>query len=223
MQDRAAGCARPTVRLASVLLIVLFAVVSPTRAGPLKECGEPGADLKQGVLDGAGLNRVLAGCGELLQSQPDNPYINFQMGFAFDAGGEDERAIAFYTKAIELKSDFARAYNYRGNLYNRKNDSQRALADQTKAIESDPKDYRNYASRFDANYNLGKYDAAIADMSKVIELIPKEDYLQFYKRGECYEKLGNTDAAISDYRKAATLANGSFPPITNALARLGAE
>lgn len=210
--------ARCAIHAAGAFIAILAA---PAWSEPLKECGEPGADLKQGVLDFAGLNRVLAGCGELLQTQPNNPYVHFQIAFTFDAAGEGDRALPYYAKAIELKPDFGEAYNYRGNLLNRKYDSQGALADQTKAIESDPGNHRYYSSRFDANYNLGNYQAAIADISKAIELIPKEDYILFYSRGDCYEKLGKQDAAISDYKKAAALAKGSFPPVTNALQRLG--
>ena len=46
-----------------------------------------------------------------------------------------EGAMADYNKAIELKPDFAEAYNNRGNLKTKMNDLQGALIDFDKAIE----------------------------------------------------------------------------------------
>jgi len=47
-------------------------------------------------------------------------------------------ALANYTKAIQLRPDYARAYYNRGLVKFNKNDLEGALADFTKAIELNP-------------------------------------------------------------------------------------
>ena len=45
--------------------------------------------------------------------------------------GDHDEAICHYTRAIELKSDNAEAYNNRGVAYGKKGDVDRAIADLT--------------------------------------------------------------------------------------------
>jgi Flp pilus assembly protein TadD len=54
----------------------------------------------------------------------------------------NDRAIADYNRAIELKPDHASAYNYRGLAYSAKGDNDQAIADYNRAAElfTDPGD-----------------------------------------------------------------------------------
>ena len=52
--------------------------------------------------------------------------------------GDFDRAIADFNRAIELKPDYAEAYNNRGNAYSDKGDFDHAIADFSKAIELKP-------------------------------------------------------------------------------------
>lgn len=220
---RFSNAARRRMLAAVVAVLGLMQAPGELSAEPLKECGDPNADLKQGTLDTPELNQILAGCGELLNRDSLNPYIYFNIGLAFEAGGERDKAISYYSKAIGIKGDFVRALNYRGNVYNLNGDSVSALADQTRAISADPKDYESWHSRYDANYNLKNYRAAINDITKAIELAPKEDFLLYYNRGETYEKLGDAEAAKADYTKADAILPYTFPPLENAMKRLGQQ
>ncbi len=60
-------------------------------------------------------------------------------GNAWDGKGDYDRAIADYTKAIEIDPKYANAYYSRGIAWGKKGNSDRAIADYTKAIEIDPK------------------------------------------------------------------------------------
>jgi len=61
-------------------------------------------------------------------------------GLAYKANGDLDRALADYTKAIELDPKDAYAYYNRGLHYRAKGDLDHAIADYRKAIELDPKD-----------------------------------------------------------------------------------
>ncbi|MFA7361264.1 MAG: tetratricopeptide repeat protein [Candidatus Kapaibacterium sp.] len=115
-----------------------------------------------------------------------------------------EKAIADYTKAIELKPDDADAYWSRGNAYYYLQKYDEAIADYTKAIELKPDDADAYNNRGIAYRKLEKYDEAIADFSKAIELKP--DYaLAYYNRGVAYYDLKKYEEVIADYTKAIEL------------------
>ena len=58
-----------------------------------------------------------------------------------------EKAIADYTKAIELRPDYASAYYNRGKVFLGLKNYEKAIADYTKAIELRPDDASAYDNR----------------------------------------------------------------------------
>jgi len=113
-------------------------------------------------------------------------------------------ANADFTKAIELGTKDAYAYNNRGLVYNELKKYPEAIAEYTKAIDLDPK-YR------DAYHNRGvvyeiqkKYAEAIADYTKAIHLVPNYVY-SYIGRGNAYIGLKKYAEAIANYTKAIEL------------------
>ncbi len=88
-----------------------------------------------------------------------------------------DRAIADYTTAIQLKPDYAEAYNNRGFAYYLKGNEERAIADYTRAIELRPNYPKAYNSR-GVVYLAGGYGRAkaIADFDRAIALKPDFRY-----------------------------------------------
>jgi tetratricopeptide (TPR) repeat protein len=74
-----------------------------------KAIGESGAKLLAGDVDGAmdAANRAVDANGE-------NPYAHYQLGLAASKQGNHKRATEAFTRATELKSDFAYAHLYAG-------------------------------------------------------------------------------------------------------------
>ncbi len=60
------------------------------------------------------------------------------LGNAFDKKGDLDRAIQYYTKAVELEPNHPVAYCNRGRIYNQKGETDKAVADYTKVIELQP-------------------------------------------------------------------------------------
>jgi tetratricopeptide (TPR) repeat protein len=98
-------------------------------------------------------------------------------GENFSGVHQYDRAIADYTTAIQLKPDYAEAYNDRGFAYYLKGDAERAIADYTRAIELRPNYPKAYNSR-GVVYMAHGYGAAksVPDFDRAIALKPDFRY-----------------------------------------------
>lgn len=76
-----------------------------------------------------------------------DPEFYLKRGEALCGARQHDRAIADYTTAIQLKPDYAEAYNDRGFAYYLKGNGERAIADFTRAIELRPNYPKAYNSR----------------------------------------------------------------------------
>src|SRR5262245_52849608 len=112
-----------------------------------------------------------------------------------------DRAIADYTTAIQLKPDYAEAYNDRGFAYYLKGDFERAIADFTRAIELRPNYPRAYNSR-GVVYMTGGYGAAksVPDFDRAIELQP--DFRYAYINRANARLFSHPRLALQDFHRA---------------------
>jgi tetratricopeptide (TPR) repeat protein len=86
-------------------------------------------------------------------------------------------AINAYSHAIQLRPDFAEAYNDRGFAYYLSGDAERAIADLTRAIELRPNYPKAYNSRGVVYMSNGYGSSrAIADFDRAIALKPDFRY-----------------------------------------------
>jgi tetratricopeptide (TPR) repeat protein len=120
------------------------------------------------------------------------------------AKGDFNDAIENFTKAIELNSKDAEAYNDRGCAKNAKSDFDGAIADYNKAIELHSNYTLAYTNRGLTKHLKGDENGAIADWTKAIELDPKLA-LPYYNRGTSEYHAGNRDTAMADLDKAIEL------------------
>jgi len=131
-------------------------------------------------------------------------YAYYSRGVAHGRSGDADRAIADYTKAIELKPDRMTVYYNRGVIYHKKGEIDRAIADYTKAIELEPDGSGPYSNRGAAYKAQGDHDAAIRDLTRAIELNPG-NAAAHNNRGASYNAKGDYDAAIRDFDRAIEL------------------
>jgi tetratricopeptide (TPR) repeat protein len=125
----------------------------------------------------------------LCQTKAEQAAAYFNQGIAASKWhGEDDvgyrkmlrKAIADFTKAIQLKPDYAEAYFQRG-LTKRLvplQDDRGAIGDFTKAIQLKPDYAIAYANRGYVRARMMDFDGAIADYTKAIELKP--DVVSFF-------------------------------------------
>ncbi|MCY4568827.1 MAG: tetratricopeptide repeat protein, partial [Candidatus Poribacteria bacterium] len=115
-----------------------------------------------------------------------------------------ESAIADFTEAIKLKSDYPSAYNNRGRAYFTEGELENAIKDFSKAVELMPRCPEAYHYRGLAYFRKGNSDNAIADLNEVIRLNPN-DVVAYHRRGIVYLRNGDFDSAIIDLDKAIHL------------------
>ncbi len=140
-----------------------------------------------------------------------------------DEVGDLDKAIAKYSKAIDLDPYNSKTYTARGAAYYMKvsihsirRDSVRvpimddvesfdkAIEDYSKAIDLDSKGVEAYINRADAYKAICEWAKAIPDYSEAIELKP--DNADFYrKRANAYLENGEYDEAIKDYNEVENL------------------
>jgi tetratricopeptide (TPR) repeat protein len=138
------------------------------------------------------------------------------MGNVFAQRGQRERAISYYSRALELKPDIAEAYNNRGNVYNGKGACDLAIQDYTRAIELKPDYAEAYYNRGYAYGERHDYDGAIRDFTEAIELKP--DYAEAYKnRAIAFYFLKQHDKAWADVKKCRQFGGTPHPDFVKQL------
>lgn len=112
-----------------------------------------------------------------------------------------DKAMVDFSRAIELKSNYADAYYNRGLVYNNWGKYNEAIKDYNSSIQSRSQFAPVYYYRGNAYYNLGKYDSALADFKRAIELKYNSVSL-YYNRGLIYYNQGKHVDAINDFNSA---------------------
>ena len=125
----------------------------------------------------------------------------FQKGRHAKSKRDNYEKISYFTKAINIKPDYAEAYYYRGRA---ECDNDKAIADFSKVLELDPNWDDVYYWRGRMYFDKSDYDEALMDFSKAIELDPNW-MLAYQHRAMTYEAKGQDDKAIADYSKAIRL------------------
>jgi lipoprotein NlpI len=139
---------------------------------------------------------------------PNGPDFYSKRGEAPSSAHEYDRAIADYTTAIELKLDYAEAYNDRGFAYYLKGDGEHAIADFTRAIELRPNYPKAYNSRGVAYLSHGYGTAkSVPDFDRAIELKP--DFRYAYINRANARLASHPWLALQDFHRA-----GMYPECT---------
>jgi tetratricopeptide (TPR) repeat protein len=132
-------------------------------------------------------DRTISGCTLIIQDQSlgveDLAIAYTRRGFAYDAKGDIESAIADYTEVIRLDAKAANVYYSRGHAYQARGDSEQAIADYSEAIRLD-------------NESGGSFGIVKGG---------EEESTVYYDRGLAFHARGDYDRAIADYREAITL------------------
>lgn len=113
-------------------------------------------------------------------------------------------AIADYTEAISLKSDFVNAYSNRGLAKYNLDDYQGAIADYNKAISLKSDIGEVYFNRGLARGKLEDYQGALVDFTKANKLKPDNAEI-YYNRGLTKGKLQDFQGALADFTKTIKL------------------
>ena len=167
--------------------------------------------------------RLTEGVSEVSESVEDSAESFYNRGLnlvGFGGNVRYDRAIAHFTKAIELNPDFASAFHSRAYAYYSIDDYPRSIADYTQAIELNPDFASAFHSRANAYYEMADYPRAITDYTQAIQLNPGSPY-SYFGRGAAYGKLGDRKLADDDYAMAALLEDGSVEDLAESFYNCG--
>ena len=120
------------------------------------------------------------------QSIHESAYTEFYRGLTYQLKGDEskdsdekqaayEKAVVYYTRALELKPDLPEVYTNRGNVYRGIDEIDKAIEDYNSATELDPNDANAYNNRGNAYFDKNEVDKAIEDYNTAIELKPDYD------------------------------------------------
>jgi tetratricopeptide (TPR) repeat protein len=125
------------------------------------------------------------------------------------------KAILYYTKAIQLDSEFTLAYLERATAYSGLKEYSQAIPDYDKVLELDKDNTIAYADRGLANLAIGRYMAATVDLGDAIRHKGENSNslsMSYEYRGDAFAKMGSYRDAIENYSQAIKyqLANMTF-------------
>ena len=149
-------------------------------------------------------------------------YDPFRLGNEFYESENYDKAIEYYTKAIELGQKHADVYNNRGLAYLEKRDHGHAIKDFNEASSLAPKYADIYYNRGVAYLEMGDYRPAIKDFNEAIRLQLNSADVHNH-RGRAYLRIGKHDRALEDFNKAIELKPDFAKAYNNRAVILGRE
>lgn len=163
-------------------------------------------------------SRALEQFLEALKLYPDDPYLHYDLAYAYDMKGMLDKTEYHLKEAIRLKPDYSDAYNYLGFIYFGRGEVEEAIKYYHKALDNEL-----YMTPQTAHNNLGlaylrlkEYGKAKLHLEEAVRLVP--DYAIAYNNlGKAYEGLGQYDKARFSYEQAVKF----FPQYADAYLNLG--
>jgi predicted O-linked N-acetylglucosamine transferase (SPINDLY family) len=120
------------------------------------------------------------------------------------AQGDRDKALALYSKVIELAPERALPYYKRGNLLKDRGQLEESLADYDRAITLDPGYAYALCNRGVVLSRLNRFEAALDSYDRAIVLTP-DDALAHFNRAEVLRELKRTEEALASYNRALAI------------------
>lgn len=199
LADRGFACLQAGKPVRSIAWFSELIGASPTNARGYLNRG--GVYMQLGQLD-AGLEDY----SQVVKFEPEHFEGWYNRGLARLAMRQYDEAIADLTEAIRLRPDMAHAYCNRGLSYLSRSERARARSDFDKGLELRVDMPLCYFGRGEVELADGQYQDAIETLTHGINLQPTAK--AFVSRATAYERLGERDNALKDYRDALSLRPG---------------
>ena len=140
-------------------------------------------------------------------ADPRNAREAFDAGLRLTQATRYEQAALNFSRAIDLKPDFAEAYRMRGRVYVAEYSPDPAIKDFSKLIELKPNDAGALVERGLARLDKKDYQNAIADADRAIALDPKLGRA-YNLRATARRAAGDPARALADFTRAVELEPG---------------
>jgi len=196
LAKRAFACLKERKPLQSIALFSELIGIEPNNAQAYLNRGSTYVGMGQ-------LDAGLKDYSHVIELEPGHFEGWYNRGASRLAARQYDEAILDLTETIRLKPDLAYAYCNRGLGYLRKAELEKARADFEKGLKLRLDMPLCYLGRGDIELADGKYRDAIEDLTRGINFKPTAEALAH--RGTAYERLGESEEALRDYRSALSL------------------
>lgn len=147
-------------------------------------------------------------CGEalpifegLVRQQPADPYLRNAIGLCLVCMQMRSPALDHFSRAIQLKPDYASAYFNRAQLFLQSGQFELAIDDFDWTLEQEPRNSIVYWRRGTAKFGLRRYEDAQRDFTQSIECDRSSPY-GYHGRGRVLFQLGKYRDALADFDAA---------------------
>lgn len=141
---------------------------------------------------------------DIISKSPNKARPHVNLGSLYMDRAQWDKALPYFSKAIEINPGFFDAYNNRAAAWYNMQQWANSIADYSKALEIKPESAKLHYSRAIAYNNLGQADKALTDFNRTIEL-DAQNALAYGKRGLLFDKSNQLDKALADYSSAIEL------------------
>ena len=140
---------------------------------------------------------------KVIDEMPSNAYGYYTTGWCYEMEGNDEKAMEYYDKGIDLDKDYPYIFLMRGELYSKMGKEDLARTDYESVLQKDTT-ADNGSCRMYALHFLGKDEEAEAWMEKIIEGDPLEAG-NYYDKACLMSRMGKLSESVEALRKAFEL------------------
>ena len=143
-----------------------------------------------------------------LEYEPTNPVLYTEMGKLYSAKGETEKAKEYFTKAKEVKPDYAEATIQLALLLESEDVMDEAITEMEDLVESDPFNVEALfqLGRLYFNNNRGK---EAIDQFKMVTLLVPDHSNAHYSLGVAYASQNERELAIEEFERVLELNPGN--------------
>jgi hypothetical protein len=139
-----------------------------------------------------------------MEKFPD-AYISYRgLGGAYGERGENEKAIEYFNRSLELNPDDTLSYYNRGIIYGKSGLTDKAREDLSMAVSIEPLNAKFHNELGVALGYLGKYNESIDEFNTAIKLDPQFSKA-YYHRGITYQRMGDSQRSLLDFQVAAQM------------------
>ncbi|NOU08229.1 MAG: tetratricopeptide repeat protein, partial [Hyphomicrobiaceae bacterium] len=184
-----------------------FTDLAKIRLSKLKPASPPDNTTASGATESGKIanDASLQSMNDRVRRESKNSDILNDRGNWYFKNKDFDKAIADYTKVVEIKPDSFAGFFNRGLAYQEKSEHLRAAADFSRAIERKSEEAVAWSSRGWSRFMADDTTGAITDFTKALELDRNNTGTRL-NRGKAYTKQGDYVRALADYDRVIEVA-----------------
>lgn len=140
-----------------------------------------------------------------VEQNPNDPNAWVDLGYAYFEAGDMTKARESYQKALQIAPRNTWINYFVGLVEFEAGDLRKAEAAFGKVIQAYPDNPLAYYMLGRTYFESGRYDKALETLNTLIDKVDRTVADAFELRGQVYEKKGQKDKAIADYKQALRL------------------